>query len=134
MNSTGKVFLWAAGIVGSIVLVVSLSFLSWGFSKAANVANQTADSAISSYEEFQEMYNTCQQLNTDLGTIRDTPNNDPMFSSFSKGAMIAAKREQLSRWVNEYNAKSRMWNHSLWKAKSLPYELNVHDFSNYDNH
>ena len=31
----------------------------------------------------------------------------------------------------DYNAKSKMWGRSLWKSKSLPYQLSVTDFSNY---
>ena len=126
-----KNFLLGAGL---FVLIVLFAIAGWFFTKAANVANQTADNAISSYEEFQEIYNTCEQLNTDLGTIRATPDSDKMFSEFSKGAMVAQKRQLLSRWVNEYNAKSHMWNHSMWKGKNLPYELSVNQFSNYNNY
>lgn len=90
------------------------------------------DHIISNYEEFQNMYNTCQKLDADLKTIRATPDSDPMFAQFSKGAMIAAKRQQMTRWVNEYNAKSKMINRQYWKSPSLPYQLNEEDFPNYN--
>lgn len=101
---------------------------SWALTRG----EQAAESAILHYEEFEEIHATCDQLNRDLGTIRETPDADPMFASFSKAAMVAAKRQQLSRWVGEYNAKSRMWNRALWKSSSLPYQLSTDDFDQYE--
>lgn len=111
-----------------IILVLSVvSVGGWMLSRAVS----TADQAVLRYEEFQEIFNTCQKINTDLDTIRAVPEDDRMFASFSKAAMVAQKKQQLSRWVEEYNAKSRMWNRALWKSSSLPYELNVGSFSNF---
>jgi len=121
-------------IVGLIVLLVAISFvLKLIFFPAALVEQATDPAAvISNYEEFQNIYNTCQKLDADLKTIRDTADTDPMFVQFSKGAMVAAKRQQMTRWVNEYNAKSKMVNRNLWKSHSLPYQLSEEDFPHYD--
>lgn len=92
---------------------------------------EVVDNGIVHYEEFQEIYNTCQKINTDLGVLRQLPADDKMFSQFSKSAIIAQKQQQLTRWTEEYNAKSRMWNRALWKSKSLPYQLDATTFSNF---
>lgn len=110
-----------------VLLIVAVSAGAWLVSRVAS----TADRAVLRYEEFQEIYNTCQKINTDLGTIRAVPEDDRMFASFSKAAMVAQKKQQMSRWVEEYNAKSRMWNRALWKSAALPYDLNVNSFSNF---
>lgn len=91
----------------------------------------TPDNIISNYEEFQAIYNACQKLNTDMGMIKSLPDNDKMFESFSKNAILAAKMQQMSRWVEEYNAKSKMITRRYWKSTSLPHQLNVNEFNNY---
>lgn len=124
--------IWKA--VGLLILVGLIGFgLKLLFTPAALVERVTdPDNVISNYEEFQNIYNTCQKLDADLKTIRETPDSDPMFAQFSKGAMVAAKRQQMTRWVNEYNAKSKMINRNLWKSNALPYQLNEEDFPNYN--
>jgi IS1 family transposase len=102
-----KIYVW---IVLSFLLIGGLV---WAF----NRAERTVDSGIVHYEEFQEIYNTCQKINTDLATIKAIPDDDKAFSAFSKQQQIAAKKQQLTRWVEEYNAKSKMWNRSMWKSK-----------------
>lgn len=115
----------------SVLWVMLLLFVAsgagWLFTRAA----QTVDTGILRYEEFQEIYNTCKKLDTDLGVIRAVPDDDRMFASFSKAAMVAQKQQQMSRWVEEYNAKSRMWNRALWKSSDLPYEISVNQFANF---
>jgi len=129
---------WAARhvawkIFGFILLVILLGFLAkWIFLPAAlvdRVANP--DAIITNYEQFQELYNTCQKLDADLNTICLTPDGDAMFAQFSKGAMIAAKRQQMTRWVQEYNAKSKMVTRNYWKSGSLPYQLSEENFPHY---
>jgi hypothetical protein len=96
-----------------------------------NHAGDAADNAVVRYEEFQEIYNTTQKLNQDLCLIKDVPEADKMFRDFSKAERANSIRFNLNRWIGEYNAKSRMINHSLWKSKSLPYQLSTQDFSCY---
>ena len=115
----------------NLIWVVGLLFIvgAVGFLLIRSV--RIAENAVLNYEEFQEIYNTCSKINTDLSTIRSVDEKDQMFAQFSKQAMIAQKKQLLSRWVEEYNAKSRMWNRSLWKSGKLPYQLNVMDFENF---
>lgn len=119
-------------LIWIIGLVLILGTIGWVATRASKVAESVVDNALPNYEEFQEIYNTTQKINSDLGTVRAIDENDRYFASFSKAAMIAAKRQQMTRWVEEYNAKSKMWNRSMWKSSSLPYQLNVQDFSNYE--
>lgn len=117
-----KLLIWVAGFV------IVLALIGWIFSRSEKVL----DTAFINYEEFQEIYNTTQKINSDLATVREVPDTDPMFANFSKAALISQKRQNMARWVEEYNAKSKMWNRALWKSNSLPYQLNVDDFSRYN--
>jgi hypothetical protein len=67
-----------------------------------------------------------------LKTLCTTPDSDPQFSQFSKASLVNGKRQQMTRWVNEYNAKSKMLNRKYWKSTSLPYQLSEEDFPNYN--
>lgn len=87
------------------------------------------EDAVQNYEQFQEIYNTCVKLNTDLCNYKDLPENDVMFEQFSKAQRILAIKTQLNRWVEDYNAKSKMWGRSLWKSNALPYQLSTQDFN-----
>lgn len=87
------------------------------------------ETAVVNYEEYQEMYNTCVKINTDICNMKDVPETDPMFSQFSKSQRILALRTSLNRWIEEYNAKSKMWGRSLWKSNELPYQLSNQEFN-----
>lgn len=115
---------WIWWIIGVLFLV---SAGAWFLSRSEKVM----DTAFIRYEEFQEIYNTCTKLNTDLCNMNAAPADDPMFSQFSKTQRILAYKTQLNRWVEDYNAKSKMWNRSLWKSSKLPYQLSVNDFNCY---
>lgn len=119
-------------LIWIIGLMFILGTIGWVAARASKVAENVIDNAPPNYEEFQEVYNTCQKINSDLATVRDVPDSDPMFAQFSKAAMIAAKRQQMTRWVEEYNAKSKMWNRAMWKSNALPYQLSISDFSRYE--
>ena len=82
------------------------------------------------YEEFYSMYNTCQKLDADIGVTIAIPDSDATFSQFSKAQRVGMLKMQLNRWINEYNAKSRMSSRSLWKSTTLPYQLDSNDFKN----
>jgi len=114
-------------ILWLVLLFVILGVGGWFFTTSTKVV----DTAFIRYEEFQEIYNTCQKVNSDLAIIKNIPDNDPMFASFSKQAMLSNKKQQLTRWIEEYNAKSKMWNRAMWKSSSLPYQLDVSQFSNF---
>jgi hypothetical protein len=87
------------------------------------------DTAVQNYEEFQEIYNTCSKINTDICNMKDVPEIDPMFKDFSKAQRVLALRTNLNRWIEDYNAKSKMWGRSLWKSNNLPYQLSNQEFN-----
>jgi len=129
---TGKRLLWR--IVLALIILGAIGFgMKLLFTPVALVEKATdPDKIISNYEEFQEIYNTCQKIDADLKTICVTADNDPMFAQFSKGAMVAQKRQAMTRWVNEYNAKSKMITRQYWKSGTLPYQLSAESFPNYN--
>lgn len=111
-----------------VLLIVSL------FSIGAFIVNRSvrvADDAVLHYEEFQEIFNTTKALNQKLCNLKSVEDTDPMFKDISKAAQMNGLRNNLTRWIEEYNAKSKMWNRSLWKSESLPYQLSTTDFNCY---
>jgi hypothetical protein len=124
MEEIKEIKKWVLWIIGIILIVGGIIWF-------ANKAERTVGTAFIRYEEFQEIYNTCQKLNTDLDIIQNTPDADKQFEQFTKSQRINSIKQNLNRWVEDYNAKSKMWNRSLWKSNSLPYQLDVNQFSNY---
>lgn len=122
LKDTKKIILWFIGVI------LFVSSIIWIFSRSTNIV----DNAIIGYEEFQEIYNTCEKLNTDLAIIQQTPETDKQFEQFTKYQRINSIKQNLNRWVQDYNAKSKMWNRALWKSNTLPYQLNVTQFDNYN--
>lgn len=126
-------------IFGVVLLILTVLFFTGVIGDGCNRSAKQAikathiDDATDVYEEFQSTYNACVKLNTDLGNMQATDKDDVMFAQFSKAQRVLQIKTQLNRWVEDYNAKSKMWGRSLWKSKSLPFELNVNDFSNYNN-
>lgn len=116
-----RIVYWVIGI--SILLSVG-GFIVHKMREATKI-----DTAVQNYEEFQEIYNTCTKLNTDICNMKDVPETDPMFSQFSKAQRILTLRTNLNKWIEEYNAKSKMWGRSLWKSSSLPYQLSNQEFN-----
>ncbi len=114
-------------IIWCVVLFFLICGLVWFF----NRAEQAVDTGIVRYEEYQEIFHTTQQINTQLCQMRALPDKDPMFAQFSKAQRINTLQTQLTRWVEEYNAKSKMINRSLWKSTELPYQLTVTQFNCY---
>jgi len=122
-------------VVLVILGIVALSVFGFMGTTCNNAQNQVQDHVVNnsfdSYEEYQEIYNTCQKLNTDLCNIKDVPDSDKMFEQFSKSQRIVNIKQTLNRWIEEYNAKSKMWNRFMWKSKGLPYQLSTTDFNCY---
>lgn len=111
-------------IIGLSLLASTVGFFLTKAKEATHI-----EDAVQNYEQFQEIYNTCVKLNTDLCNYKDLPENDVMFEQFSKAQRILAIKTQLNRWVEDYNAKSKMWGRSLWKSNELPYQLSTQDFN-----
>lgn len=84
------------------------------------------DHIISSYEEFEEMYSTCNKVCDDLRVLN---NNEVDPKGFSKAERNIALENNLNRWIREYNAKSREITRNMWKSSQLPYQLSREDFS-----
>ena len=121
-----------------VLVVLGLALLSVGaftcnlFGIAANHVTNSVQNAVITYDDYQNIYATCNQLNNNLATIEQTPASDPQFANFSKAERINGVKIQLSRWVEEYNAKSAHIDKKWWKSGTLPQTLNVSDFSNYN--
>lgn len=111
--------------LGFIVLVVLLSFMGWCGQQASKVAAP----AVERYEEFQSMYNAAEASYQKMCQIERIPADDKMFDLISKAAQLQAQQSILTRWINEYNAKSKMWTRSVWKGGKLPYELSASSFN-----
>ena len=116
-----KIFYW----IIALCLISSIAGFIWTKTKEAT----HIEDAVQNYEQFQEIYNTCVKLNTDLCNYKDLPEKDVMFEQFSKAQRILAIKTQLNRWVEDYNAKSKMWGRSLWKSNALPYQLTNEQFN-----
>jgi hypothetical protein len=121
-------------IMLGLVIILVLSLVGFGMkscSIAQNHAYKSMENAVISYDEYQDIYNTCIQLNNDLGVIKDTPLDDLQFTQFSKTQRVNAIKQNLNRWIAEYNAKSKHIDKKWWKSTELPYQLSKTDFSNY---
>lgn len=127
MRTVGIVF----SIIIGFTLLTVISFTCGLISIGAKHVEQSVENAVVSYDEYQDIYHTCQKLNTDLGIIEATPDKDPQFAQFSKAQRINSIKSNLNRWVEEYNAKSEHIDKKYWKSSELPYKLDVNQFSNY---
>lgn len=113
-----------------LLTLVIIGVIGFGFRACSKVEESThLHDAVQNYEQFQEIYNTCSKLNTDLCNMKSLPENDKMFEQFSKAQRINAIKTQLNRWVEDYNAKSLMYGRALWKSNKLPYQLTNQEFS-----
>jgi len=123
-----RLIIWGIVIVLLVAGFITTCNLVWGTAKKAT----HIDDGITVYEEFQEIYNTCDKINTDLCNMRGMDEKDKMFEQFSKPQRILTLQTNLNRWVQDYDAKSKMWGRALWKSKKLPFELSVNDFNCYN--
>ena len=110
-----------------IALIFVISGITWFLNRGVKIV----DNGIIHYEEFQELYNTCSKINTDLCNMKDLPDTDKMFEQFSKAQRINTLRTNLNRWVEDYNGKSKMFNRGIWKSSALPYQLQTNQFNCY---
>jgi len=92
------------------------------FSKPARLLDKVTEPThiINSYEEFQEIYNTILDICTKIEILEKS---NAEADGFSKEERLLNLQNNLSRWVQEYNAKSRMITKNLWKNPNLPYQL-----------
>jgi uncharacterized membrane protein YfbV (UPF0208 family) len=122
-------------IVLGVLVVAALVVLSFTVKTcgiAEDAATSSMQNAVVSYDEYQDIKETCDKLNNDLGVIQSTPDKDPQFDQFSKAQRVNAIKMNLNRWIAEYNAKSKHIDKKWWKSSELPYELSTEQFSNYN--
>ncbi len=124
-KSDKKLAYW---IIGIILFLGAIGFV---WTKIKQVTH--ADDAVVQYEQFQDTYNTCVKLNTDLCNMKSLKETDVMFEQFSKAQRINTLKTQLNRWVEDYNSKSKMFGRALWKSNELPYQLTTQQFDCYNN-
>ena len=110
-----------------IALMFVISGITWFLNRGVKIV----DNGIIHYEEFQELYNTCSKINTDLCNMKELPETDKMFEQFSKAQRMNTLRTNLNRWIEDYNGKSKMFNRSIWKSSALPYQLQTNQFNCY---
>jgi hypothetical protein len=128
MKVFGQIML---GLIILVGLSVVLFTCNVGGIFAKHVTN-SMENAVISYDEYQDINQTCVKLNTDLGIVQATPDTDKQFDQFSKSQRINTIKINLNRWVEEYNAKSKHIDKKWWKSSELPYRLDVNQFSNYN--
>jgi Tfp pilus assembly protein PilO len=126
-NYTEEITLYKKLVYWFIGVAIVLSIAGYWVYKAREVTR--IDDAVQNYEQYQEIYNTCSKLNTDLCNMKALYEKDKMFEQFSKAQRVLAIQTNLNRCVEDYNAKSKMWGRSLWKSSSLPYQLSNEQFS-----
>ena len=125
---TTKIVLFV--LLSLVVLTISgFAMRSCGIFK--NHAYKSMENAVISYDEYQDIYATCQQIDMDLEVVKATPADDPQFAQFSKEQRINALKMNLNRWIQDYNAKSKHIDKKLWKSKELPQTLTTNFFPNY---
>ena len=127
MKTFGYIFLFVLGLI--LLTIVSFSVRSCSIFQ--DHVEKSMENAVISYDEYQDIYGTCKQLNADLGVIKETPETDKQFEQFSKAQRINAIKQNLNRWIAEYNAKSKHIDKKWWKSDALPYELSTNLFNNY---
>lgn len=108
---------------------VGVGIINFGANQAQKVINRTidADTAFTNYEWFHTTYN-------DILSTRDKIKDAYALSiqqniTDDMRAMYQVNYSGLTNFirtmVSEYNAKSSMWNRTLFKDKNLPYKIRV---------
>lgn len=116
---------------GVIMALIILSLVVKTCSAGMGVFDKTvnSDNIIESYEEYEEMYSTCEKICDDIRILSlvsaEEYNKD---TGFSKSERLIALKANLNRWIREYNAKSRMFRKNMWKSKKLPHQLSISHF------
>lgn len=72
---------------------------------------QDARNRILSYDWYYDQY---AQINAQIANVESTSKEDE-----DRVSMIRV----VNSMIGEYNARSRQYNHNLWKASDLPYEI-----------
>ncbi len=113
------------GVIASLILLTVVS-------KTCSVVDEvtSTENIITSYEEYENMYSSCEKICDDIKVLRGVSSEDySKDTGFSKSDRLIALETNLNRWIREYNAKSRQITKNLWKSKALPHQLEREDFN-----
>jgi len=108
---------------------VGFGIINFGATQAQKVINHTIDAntAFTNYEWFHTTYN---DILATQGKIKDahtlsiqTNISDDLRSMYQVN--YSGLTNFVRNMVSEYNAKSSMWNRTLFKDKNLPYKIKV---------
>lgn len=66
-------------IIYMVIIIITLMFIS-----SCKHMWKSYDDAVINYEQYQEIYTTTKKINTDLCSMRQLPEKDPMFAQFRK--------------------------------------------------
>lgn len=115
-----KWWLWA---VGMTLLTVFIAGTCNFITKPLQVLDRVTDPdhIINSYEEFEEMHSTAISICQQISILEESASES--VGGFSKEERLIGLKNQLTRWVNEYNAKSKMITRNNWKSSDLPYSI-----------
>ena len=114
-GSTVAKFIKIISVLFLIWIILSLAFGFWPFSAAAGVAKAVVNerAIIQNYQWYYDQYAMIQA---------QTANYESMPSdAVEKNGM----RMVLNNAISEYNSRSLQITRNLWKAKDLPYQLNL---------
>ena len=103
------------GFLMMLYIIISLIFSFWPFSVGAGIAKAVVNevSIISNYQWFYDQYNAIQSQQANLETL-------PLEAYERNGIRMV-----LNNMIGEYNSRSRQITRNLWKAKDLPYSIEL---------
>lgn len=95
------------------VCVLSIGF--WIFNLTINTTSKVvnSNSIIQNYEWFYDQYNAIQSQEANYLSL-------PIDATEKTGALMV-----LNNSISEYNSKSKQITRKLWKAKDLPYQIEL---------
>lgn len=116
---------WAWRIFGILLL---MGLITGVLSRACAVSDKLLDEdrAVSTYEDFHNMYQQAEQLCSDIAVMEHA---DSLSGGFSKQERILGLENKLNEVIRDYNAKSEAWTRNMWKDEDLPHTLNRRDFN-----
>ena len=112
--------------VGSLLfvyLIVSFVFHVWPFSVAAGLAKSVVNerSIITNYEWYYDQYNAIKAQKANVQIIKTMPVTEKQQTEIAGTMMV------LNSMIAEYNSRSKQITRNLWKAKDIPYQINLED-------
>lgn len=115
---------WLFWIIGIIMLV---SVVFGILSKIGTFGDKLLDPnrAVTTYENFYQMYEQADQICNDISVMQKA---DSLSGGFSKNERIIGLENKLNNVIRDYNAQSKAWTKTMWKASDLPHLLKRNHF------